>query len=133
MKEKNSIRTRLRRLGFYLLKRESNYLDCQRQWLLVCFAVMLSLGILSNILGVSGVRASRPVLRIKEMKVFNKLFADIQESYSELVYKVSWPTRTQLVNSAMIVLVASIILSLIIWGVDEVINFIMETIYGLHK
>ena len=67
------------------------------------------------------------------MKVFNKLFADIQESYSELVYKVYWPTRTQLVNSAMIVLVASIILSLIIWGVDEVINFIMETIYGLHK
>ena len=67
------------------------------------------------------------------MKVFNKLFADIQESYSELVYKASWPTRTQLVNSAMIVLVASIILSLIIWGVDEVINFIMETIYGLHK
>ena len=67
------------------------------------------------------------------MKVFNKLFADIQESYSELVYKVSWPTRTQLVNCAMIVLVASIILSLIIWGVDEVINFIMETIYGLHK
>ena len=67
------------------------------------------------------------------MKVFNKLFADIQKSYSELVYKVSWPTRTQLVNSAMIVLVASIILSLIIWGVDEVINFIMETIYGLHK
>ena len=67
------------------------------------------------------------------MKVFNKLFADIQESYSELVYKVSWPTRTQLVSSAMIVLVASIILSLIIWGVDEVINFIMETIYGLHK
>lgn len=67
------------------------------------------------------------------MKVFNKLFADIQESYSELVYKVSWPARTQLVNSAMIVLVASIILSLIIWGVDEVINFIMETIYGLHK
>ena len=67
------------------------------------------------------------------MKVFNILFADIQESYSELVYKVSWPTRTQLVNSAMIVLVASIILSLIIWGVDEVINFIMETIYGLHK
>ena len=81
----------------------------------------------------SGVRASRPVLRIKEMKVFNKLFADIQESYSELVYKVSWTTRRQLVNSAMIVLVASIILSLIIWGVDEVINFIMETIYGLHK
>ena len=54
MKEKNSIRTKLRRLEFSLLKRESNYLDRQRQWLLVCFAVMLYLGILSNILGVSG-------------------------------------------------------------------------------
>ena len=54
MKAKNSIRTKLRRLGFFLPKRESNYLDCQRQWLLVCFAVMLSLGILSNILGLSG-------------------------------------------------------------------------------
>lgn len=54
MKAKNSIRTKLRRLGFSLLKRESNYLDRQRQWLLVCFAVMLSLGILSNILGMSG-------------------------------------------------------------------------------
>ena len=67
------------------------------------------------------------------MKVFNKLFADIQESYSELVYKVTWPTRKQLVNSAMIVLVASIILSLVIWGVDEVINFVMQFIYGLNK
>lgn len=54
MKAKNSIRTKLRRLGFSLLKRESNYLDRQRQWLLVCFAVMLYLGILSNILGLSG-------------------------------------------------------------------------------
>lgn len=54
MKAKNSIRTKLRRLEFSLLKRESNYLDRQRQWLLVCFAVMLYLGILSNILGLSG-------------------------------------------------------------------------------
>ena len=54
MKAKNSIRTKLRRLGLSLLKRESNYLDRQRQWLLVCFAVMLYLGILSNILGLSG-------------------------------------------------------------------------------
>lgn len=67
------------------------------------------------------------------MKIFSKLVADMKESYNELVYKVSWPTRSQLVNSAMIVLVASIILSLIIWGVDEVINLIMEFIYGLGK
>ena len=72
-----------------------------------------------------------PCKEEKEMKVFKKLFADMQESYDELVYKVSWPTRVQLVNSAMIVLVASIILSLVIWGVDQAINFIMEHIYAL--
>ena len=57
----------------------------------------------------------------------------MRESYGELVYKVSWPTRTQLVNSAMIVLVASIILSLIIFGVDKVIASVMELLYSFAK
>lgn len=57
----------------------------------------------------------------------------MRESYGELVYKVSWPTRSQLVNSSMIVLVASIILSLIIFGVDKVIASVMELLYSFAK
>lgn len=54
MKEKNAKKSKIHQLRFSFLKRESNYLDRQRQAILVCFSVMLSLGILSNILGFSG-------------------------------------------------------------------------------
>ena len=60
-----------------------------------------------------------------------KLLTDIEESYNELVHKVSWPTRSELVNSTIVVMVASIIAALLIWLVDWVINNVMEIIYGL--
>jgi len=60
-----------------------------------------------------------------------KLLTDIKESYNELVYKVSWPTQKQLVNSAVLVLVASIILAVFIWAVDKVFSMLMELIYSI--
>lgn len=42
MKEKNAKKSKIHQLGFSFLKRESNYLDRQRQAILVCFSVMLS-------------------------------------------------------------------------------------------
>ncbi|HIR37805.1 MAG TPA: preprotein translocase subunit SecE [Candidatus Limisoma gallistercoris] len=65
------------------------------------------------------------------MKLFKKLFTDIEESYNELVHKVSWPTRSQLVNSSVIVMVASIVLSLIIFAVDLVIDELMHGVYSI--
>ena len=65
------------------------------------------------------------------MKLFKKLFTDIEESYNELVHKVSWPTRSLLVNSSVIVMVASIVLSLIIFAVDLVIDELMHGIYSI--
>jgi len=60
-----------------------------------------------------------------------KLANYIKESYNELVNKVSWPTTKELTNSAVIVLVASLILSLIIWLVDLGFEEIMKLVYGL--
>ena len=60
-----------------------------------------------------------------------KLLKDINESYNELVYKVSWPTQKQLVSSAVLVLIASIIISLFIWAVDIVFSLLMELIYSI--
>lgn len=60
-----------------------------------------------------------------------KLFKDIKESYDELVYKVSWPTQKQLINSSVLVLIASIILAVFIWAVDEVFSLLMEMIYSI--
>ena len=55
----------------------------------------------------------------------------IKESYNELVHKVSWPTRKELAQSSVIVLIASIILALIVWLMDYCFENIMTVIYGL--
>ncbi len=62
-----------------------------------------------------------------------KLLTDIEESYNELRYKTSWPTKTQLVKSAVIVLIASIIIAAIIFAMDQIVDTIMHFIYGLGK
>lgn len=66
--------------------------------------------------------------KINEMK----LFKDIKESYDELVYKVSWPSQKQLVNSSVLVLIASIILAVFIWAVDTVFSKLMELVYSIN-
>jgi len=53
-----------------------------------------------------------------------------KESYTELVQKVSWPTRAELTNSAIVVLIASIILALIVWLMDISFEAIMTFIYA---
>ena len=75
----------------------------------------------------SGVRVSLPVPTIKDMKLFNS----IKESYDELVYKVSWPTQKQLINSSVLVLIASVIIAAFIWVVDKIFNMLMEIIYSI--
>ena len=53
----------------------------------------------------------------------------IKESYIELTEKVTWPTWRELSNSAMVVLVAAIIIALVIFGMDQLIHFILDKLY----
>jgi preprotein translocase subunit SecE len=53
----------------------------------------------------------------------------IKESYIELTQKVTWPTWRELQNSAILVLVAAIIIALVIFGMDQVIRFVLEKFY----
>jgi preprotein translocase subunit SecE len=62
-------------------------------------------------------------------KFFENRLTDIKESYNELVHKVSWPTKSELANSTIVVMVASIIASLVIWLIDLGIDFIMHQVY----
>jgi preprotein translocase subunit SecE len=48
----------------------------------------------------------------------------IEESYNELVHKVTWPTWEQLQSSSIVVLVASVIFALII--------FVMDYLFGIN-
>ena len=54
-----------------------------------------------------------------------------KESYNELVHKTCWPTRKELAQSSVIVLIASIILVLIVWLMDYCFESIMTFVYGL--
>jgi preprotein translocase subunit SecE len=60
-----------------------------------------------------------------------KLLTNIEESYDELRYKTSWPTRKQLTKSAIIVMIASVIIALIIFIMDQVVDHLMQFIYSL--
>jgi len=62
-----------------------------------------------------------------------KIINYFKESYNELVYKVSWPTRTELSNSAVVVLFASLIIAALIFvidfGFENVMRFVYERIF----
>ena len=60
-----------------------------------------------------------------------KFVENLKESYTELVHKVSWPTRKELSKSAVLVLIASIILALVVWLMDFSFDKIMTLIYSL--
>ena len=60
-----------------------------------------------------------------------KILKYIEDSYNELVYKVSWPTKSQLANSSVVVMVASIIIAIVIFAMDEVVDNLMHLIYGI--
>ena len=59
------------------------------------------------------------------------LVKNIKASYDELINKVSWPTWPELMNSAVVVLVASVIIALVVALMDISFEKLMDLIYGL--
>ena len=61
--------------------------------------------------------------------MFQKIFKYCKESYDELVHKTTWPTRSELTNSAVVVLSASLLIALVVFAMDFVFQSAMEVIY----
>ena len=59
----------------------------------------------------------------------NKISTYFRESYKELMEKVSWPTWTQLQQSTMIVLGATLVITAIVWVMDFVSNGALKFVY----
>lgn len=59
-----------------------------------------------------------------------KLITSIEESYDELRYKTSWPTKEQLVKSAIIVMIASFIIAIVIFVMDWIADNFMHFLYS---
>jgi preprotein translocase subunit SecE len=63
----------------------------------------------------------------------SKFKAYIEDSYNELVHKVTWPTWSELQSSALVVMISSVIIALLIFAMDFSVSNVMEVFYGLFK
>lgn len=63
----------------------------------------------------------------------NKISAYFKDSYRELLEKVTWPTWMQLQQSTVIVLIATIIITLMVGVMDLGSNQLLKLIYSLFK
>jgi preprotein translocase subunit SecE len=63
----------------------------------------------------------------------NKVATYFRESYKELLEKVTWPSWTQLQQSTIIVLIATLVITLIIWVMDLVASGVLKFIYSFFS
>ncbi|HVV04464.1 MAG TPA: preprotein translocase subunit SecE [Puia sp.] len=61
----------------------------------------------------------------------NKITTYFRESYKELLEKVTWPTWPQLQQATVIVLVATILITLVTWIMDLASSTVLHFIYSL--
>ncbi|MCR4994707.1 MAG: preprotein translocase subunit SecE [Bacteroidales bacterium] len=61
--------------------------------------------------------------------MLKKILNYCKESYDELVHKTTWPTRSELLNSAIVVLAASLIIALVVFVMDFTFQHVMEFVY----
>lgn len=60
-----------------------------------------------------------------------KIRAYVQESYDELINKVSWPSWSDLQNSAVVVSIASLIIASVVYLMDISFSSLLEQFYRL--
>ena len=58
-----------------------------------------------------------------------KVVQFVKESYEEMTQKVTWPTWGDLQSSAMLVLVASLVIAIVIFAMDKGSVFVLDTFY----
>jgi preprotein translocase subunit SecE len=61
----------------------------------------------------------------------DKLRLYVTEAYDELMHKVSWPTWVELQQSAVVVLVAAVIMAIIVLAMDVASKYGIGGIYKL--
>jgi preprotein translocase subunit SecE len=63
----------------------------------------------------------------------NKIQSYFKDSYEELMEKVTWPNWQQLQQSTVIVLIATLVITAIVWILDLGSNSVLKFIYSLFK
>jgi preprotein translocase subunit SecE len=63
----------------------------------------------------------------------NKIKTFFRESYKELMEKVTWPSWPQLQQSTVIVLVATVLITLLVWVMDFASSSVLHFTYSLFS
>ena len=58
--------------------------------------------------------------------------AYLQDVASEM-RKVNWPSQQELIDNTIIVIVASLAVSFVIFGVDQILSAVLETVYSIAQ
>ena len=61
----------------------------------------------------------------------SKIKAYFVDTYNELVHKVTWPKWSELQNSAVVVMVASLIFAMVVFFMDFTFKEVLEVVYGM--
>jgi preprotein translocase subunit SecE len=63
----------------------------------------------------------------------NKVSTYFRESWHELVDKVTWPTWSQLQQSTVIVIIATLVITGMVWIMDIASENLLKLIYSFFK
>jgi preprotein translocase subunit SecE len=55
----------------------------------------------------------------------------IRSSFTELKDHVTWPTQAELINSTVVVAIASLIFALLVWGMDQAVMLVLKPLLGV--
>ena len=61
----------------------------------------------------------------------NKITTYFKESYKELTEKVTWPTWSQLQQSTMIVIAATLVITALVAAMDFITNVALKFVYNI--
>lgn len=62
----------------------------------------------------------------------DQVIAYLKESYNELMNKVTWPSMPNLLSSARLVIVASLLIAVAVFLMDLISKQVMTFIYNLN-
>jgi preprotein translocase subunit SecE len=119
-------------------KVESNFnIQSKLLWLIGLCLIFLAvwgnsyfsdIGLLYRVLGVVGILlVSLFVLRFT---IFGNQTYNLLVQSSTEIRKVVWPNRTETTQTTLIVTVAVLIASLILWGLDSLFSFLIKLLLG---
>ena len=63
------------------------------------------------------------------MNVIKKFVNYCKACYDELAHKTTWPSRSELTHSAVVVLSASLVIAVVVWLMDMAFKSVMSVVY----